>query len=142
MASFFLRSKAPARLSPCRFLALLAALTVCLANLPGWASGSVGPGSVRTGKSAARADYARGKSIVHRELVCRGCPIKKRAFNRSRARALKASLDRAIEAIEEGMRATRDEHVRRLCSQDVRNEGACKEKLKVVRYYLKRRYRL
>lgn len=139
MASSFLRFRVPARLSPGTLLALLTALAVCWANLPAWASGSLGPGSLRTGKSVARADYARGKSIVHKELVCRGCPIKKRAFNRSRARALKASLDRAVE---EGVRAARDEHVRLLCSQGVRDEGACKEKLKVVRYYLKRRYRL
>lgn len=134
-----LRSGVPARLSSRALLALLTALAVCVANLPVWASGSVGPGSVRTGKSIARADYARGKSIVYKELVCRGCPIKKRALNRNRARALKASLDRAIE---EGVRAARDEHVRLLCSRGVRDEGACKEKLKVVRYYLKRRYRL
>lgn len=129
----------PARLSPGALLALLTVLAVCLANLPVWASGSVGPGSARVGKSTARADYARGKSIVHKELVCRRCPIKKRAFNRARARALTERLDVAIA---EGVRKAGDEHVRLLCSQGVRDEAACKEKLKAVRYYLKRRYRL
>lgn len=140
MTSIVHRHGAPKRSLPRLLIVLIAACAVCLANLPGWASGSVGPGAARTGKNAAQADYARGKSIVHKELVCRrGCPIKKRAFNKARARALKASLDRAIE---ESVRAARDEYVRLLCSQGVRDEAACKEKLKVVRYYLKRRYRL
>lgn len=135
MGSSLHRRGVSKRLFPRRLLALIAVCAACLA----WGSGSVGPGAARTGKSAAKADYARGKSILHNELVCRGCPIKKRAFNKARARALKASLDLAIE---EGMRAARDEYVRLLCSQGVQSEAACKEKLKVVRYYLKRRYRL
>lgn len=139
MASSRFRLRVPARLSPGALLALLTVLAVCLASPPAWASGSIGPGSVRAGKSTARADYARGKSIVYKELVCRSCPIKKRAFNRARARALMERLDVAIA---EGVRKAGDENVRLLCSQGVRDEAACKEKLKVVRYYLKRRYRL
>ena len=139
MASILHRRATPKPLFPGRLLALLVACAACLATLPSWASGSIGPGAARTGKSVAKADYARGKSILHRELVCRGCPIKKRAFNKARARALKESLDRAID---EGERVGRDEYVRFLCSQGVSDEDACKEKLKVVRYYLERRYRL
>ena len=122
-----------------RPLVLLAVAALCLANMPAASSGSIGPGSARSGKSVLRAEYARGKAIVHSELVCRRCPIKKRAFNRARARTLKGELDVAIA---EGVREARDEHVRLLCSRGVKDEAACKVKLKVVRSYLERRYRL
>lgn len=135
-------SSRPFRVRPLlrhRLLVLLAVAGLCWANLPAASSGSIGPGNARSGKSALRAEYARGKAIVHRELVCRGCPIKKRAFNRARATALKEKLDVAIA---EGVRQARDDHVRHLCSHGVKDEAACKEKLKVVRSYLQRRYRL
>ena len=56
---------------------LLAAVLVALVQLPASASGSIGAGG---GKAGGRGDYTRGKAIVHRELVCNGCPISRRGF--------------------------------------------------------------
>ena len=95
------------------------------------ASGSVGPGGV---KAAARADYARGKALLFRNLVCRACPIQRRGFNRTRARALMAELGAAL-----NQQGGEDSSVRVLCG----GEGAgCAAKVETVRYYLNRRYRL
>ena len=114
-------------------LGVLLAATAGLAPGDAFASGSVGPGGV---KAAARADYARGKAMVFRKLVCRNCPIQRREFNRSRAQSLmstlRAAAEPSIDLQMEGAIAT-------LC--DGRMSG-CAAKLKLVQTYLQRRYRL
>ena len=113
-------------------LGVLLAATAGLAPGDAVASGSVGPGGV---KAAARADYARGKAIVFRELVCRTCPIQRREFNRSRAQSLmntlRAVAEPSISQQMEGVIAT-------LCNSGL---SGCAAKLKLVQTYLQRRYR-
>ena len=111
--------------------------------LPAWASGSIGPGVIKPG---GRADYSRGKAIVFRELVCRTCPIKKRAFNRAQALQIKEALTNA--AVGEPQRST-DENVKRVCQRPQterrrhrRGEVDCGERIRLVVAYLDRRFRL
>ena len=113
-------------------LGILLAAALGLATQDAAASGSVGPGGV---KAAARADYARGKAIVFRELVCRTCPIKRREFNRTRAQSLMGSLR---EALGQPLDAMADEAIATLCSGGA---NGCAAKLKLVQLYLQRRYR-
>ena len=113
----------------------LGVLLVAAAGLTPWdavASGSVGPGGV---KAAARADYARGKAIVFRELVCRTCPIQRREFNRSRAQSLMSSL-REVAGQSVDLQVT--EAIQTLCNGGM---SGCAAKLKLVQLYLQRRYR-
>ena len=86
--------------------------------------------------SNASANYARGKAIVFRELVCRTCPIQKSGFGRERAKGLLESL---ASALQPGSAAPEDSAVKSLCQGQT---GSCASKLKQVRYYLQRRYRL
>lgn len=113
-------------------LGILLAAAAGLATHEAAASGSVGPGGV---KAAARADYARGKAIVFRELVCKTCPIKRREFNRTRAQSLMGSLRTALG---QPMEAAADEAIATLCSGGA---NGCAAKLKLVQLYLQRRYR-
>lgn len=104
-----------------------------LVHLPAFASGSVGPGSV---KAAASASYSRGKAITFRELVCRRCPIEKRDFNRDRARDVKESIDAALAGRSGG---SETDNIKQLCADDAQ---ACSGKLEAVQYFLQRRYKL
>ena len=106
-------------------LSVLLAACLALASVHAAASGSVGPGGV---KAAARADYARGKAIVFRELACSDCPLNKRDLQRERARELLANMD------------TADGTLRQLCAGE--DTASCSEKLRFVRRYLERRYRI
>lgn len=113
-------------------------------------SGSVGPVGV---KPAVRADYSRGKAIVFRALVCRTCPIRKRAFNRMRAQELAQTLNAALEA--NPGRPVAD-NVRRICQTPeaaaTRRRGKragapatradCAERIRLAKAYLDRRFRL
>ena len=112
-------------------LILVAALG--LAQLPASASGSVGPGGV---KATASASYSRGKAITFRELVCRGCPIEKRDFNRDRAGRVKESIDAALAGRSGG---SETDNIKQLCADDAQ---ACSGKLEAVQYFLQRRYKL
>ena len=94
------------------------------------ASGSAGPGA----KAGGRGDYAHGKSITFRQLVCDSCPIGRAGFDRDRAAAVKQSIDAAL-----GGGAPTDE-LRAFCAAGERRE--CAEKLRLVRRFLERRYRL
>lgn len=102
-----------------------------LLALPAAASGSIGPGGV---KAASRAEYARGKAIVFKELVCRNCAISKRQFKRGRAEQVLMEVD-ALLAGENA--AGMDAAV--LCRDGL---DACRPKLHSVKRYLTRRYRL
>ena len=113
-------------------LGVLLAAAVGLTPWDAVASGSVGPGGV---KAAARADYARGKAIVFRELVCRTCPIQRREFNRTRAQSLMSSL-RAVADQSIDLQVT--EAIQTLCNGGM---SGCAAKLKLVQLYLQRRYR-
>ena len=114
-------------------LGVLLAATAGLASGDAFASGSVGPGGV---KAAARADYARGKAIVFRKLVCRTCPIQRREFNRSRAQNLMSTL-RAVAEPSIGLQM--EGEIATLCNGRM---SGCAAKLKLVQTYLQRRYRL
>ncbi len=86
----------------------------------------------------ARAEYAQGKSLVFRQLVCRACPIQRRGFNRDQARSLMTELNAVLNVFQD----TADEDsgtVRALCSGQ---ETGCSAKLNAVRRYLDRRYKL
>ena len=98
-----------------------------------YASGSVGPG----GKMTMRGAYSLGKSIMFRELVCRTCPIKRRGFNRERARSLSDSLSAAFKTDKPG--TPDDDIVQGLCSS---SDESCVIKIELVHYYIKRRFRL
>lgn len=113
-------------------LGILLAVAVGAAPLDAAASGSVGPGGV---KAAARADYAKGKAIVFRELVCRTCPIQRREFNRTRAQSLMNSL-RAVAESPIGLQV--EGAIQTLCNGGM---SGCAAKLKLVQVYLQRRYR-
>ena len=116
-------------------LSILLAASLWLAPLSAGASGSFGPGSGVM--SNASANYARGKAIVFRELVCGTCPIQKSGFGRERAKGLLESL---ASALQPGSAAPEDAAVKSLCQGG--QAGSCASKLKQVRYYLQRRYRL
>ena len=111
----------------------LAALVVALGllALPAAASGSIGPGGV---KAVSRAEYARGKSIVFKELVCRNCAISKRQFKRARAEQVLMEVDALLAG--EG---APDMEAAVLCRDGM---DACRPKLQSVKRYLTRRYRL
>ena len=112
-----------------RFGALLAALG--LLALPAAASGSIGPGGV---KAASRAEYARGKAVVFKELVCRNCAISRREFKRERAEQVLAEVNALLAGADaSGMDAAA------LCRDGVE---ACRPKLQSVKRYLTKRYRL
>ena len=113
-------------------LGILLIATVGGAPLDATASGSVGPGGA---KATARADYAKGKAIVFRELVCKTCPIQRREFNRARAQNLVISL-RAVAESPIGSQV--EDVIQTLCSGGM---SACAAKLKLVQVYLQRRYR-
>ena len=116
-------------------LSILLAASVWLAPLSASASGSFGPGS--GAMSSANANYARGKAIVFRELVCKTCPIQKSGFGRERAKSL---LDSLASALQKSLATPEDDAaVKSLCQGQA---GNCAAKLKQVRYYLQRRYRL
>lgn len=132
------RHRAPFKLTRLGLVGLVAALAT-----PAWASGSVGPGKVSV---PGRADYSRGKAIVFNVLVCRTCPLTRRAFNRTRAVALKEAFAAALEA---GPRLSPDPNVQRVCQaprprRRGRNRGSegCATRVKQVIAYLDRRFRL
>ena len=110
---------------------LLAAVLVALVQLPASASGSIGAGG---GKAGGRGDYTRGKAIVHRELVCNGCPISRRDFDAAKARALSNDIATAMSG------SAPNDMVRSLCRAGDRAE--CVAKLRAVQTYIKRRFRL
>ena len=114
------------------FLVVACALVV---GPSAFASGSVGPGG---GKTAARAEYAQGKALVFRELVCRNCPVQRRDFNRDQARRLNGDLEAALDVIQRIQEGGSDA-IRTLCGGE---EAGCIAKLQAVRYYLNRRYKL
>ena len=116
-------------------LGLFVAACTLVAGGSAFASGSVGPGGIKT---AARAEYAQGKALVFRQLVCRTCPIQRRNFNRDQARQLSNDLKSAlnvIQVIQEGG----NEAIRALCGGE---QADCVAKLQAVHYYLNRRYKL
>ena len=117
----------------------LAVLVVAVLGLPSdvLASGSVGPGNSNV---SARGAYTTGKALVFRELVCRGCPIQRRELNRDRARSLKASLEAAFADEKPG--TPDDDHIKVLCTGEVRSASECAARLEYVVAYLDRRYRL
>ena len=112
---------------------LLFGAAIGLAQLPAFASGSVSPGGV---KASASAGYSRGKVITFRELVCSNCPIAKSDFNRERARRVMESIDAALAGRSGGSETN---NIKALCAGDAQG---CSDKLKAVRYFLKRRYKL
>ena len=97
------------------------------------ASGSVSPG----GKLTPRGAYTLGKAITFREVVCRTCPINRREFNRTRARALIDTLSAAFKTSKPG--EPEDDVIVALCSSSAES---CVVNIELVHYYLKRRYRL
>ncbi len=94
------------------------------------ASGSAGPGA----KAGGPGEYAHGKAVTFRQLICEGCPISRAGFNRDRASQVQQSIDSAL-----GGGAPTDE-LRTFCAAGER--GECAEKLRLAQRFLKRRYRL
>lgn len=111
--------------------AVLAVVFVALGQLPASASGSVGAGGSKPG---GRSDYTLGKSIVHRELVCKNCAISRREFNAERAQAMMGDIDAALSG------SSPTDAVRSLCTSGDRAD--CSGRLRAVQTYMKRRFRL
>lgn len=110
---------------------VLAVVFVAVGQLPASASGSVGAGGSKPG---GRSDYTLGKSIVHRELVCKGCAINRRDFNAGRAQAMNEDIEAALSG------GSPTDAVRSLCATGDRAE--CAGRLRAVQTYMKRRFRL
>lgn len=114
-----------------RFLCLSALFAVCVVlAAPALASGSAGPGA----SAGGRGDYAHGKAITFRQLVCDGCPISRAGFNRDRAATVKQSIDAALTG------GSPTDELRAFCAAGDRSE--CAQKLRLVQRFLERRYRL